>query len=565
MNLLFSGLTGEDPKERSIFTPPLRIPLSLSANFGELRADHFHSGIDLKTQGVTGKEVVATASGYVYRISVSPGGFGKALYLRHPSGYSTVYGHLDRFAPEIEKYVISRQYEEKSYMITLWPSRERFHFNKGDVIAYSGNSGSSSGPHLHYEVRKSEDEIPVNPLLFDFGVEDKFKPVIEKLAVYPVGRKSKVNGNNKSLKINVSGGNGNYYISSGNIISISGSAGFGIKSYDLLNSTYNKCSVFSIELKIDSITVYKYIMDSFGFNESRYINCHIDYETLIRENTFYERTYLLPNDRLGVYKNLVNRGIFNFNDNRKHRIEIIVADIHNNISRLTFSVKSAEDDGKELKDEDTEGAVVMPYGRNNKFVSGNLSINIPGGSLYDTLLFKYSKTSAAPGMYSDIYHVHNKYTPLHKPYHLLIKPENIPSGKAGKLLIIQVSDDKKKSALPTTWENGWLTANPGTFGNFYIGIDTIPPTVSPVGFTAGADLRGREMIRIKIRDDLSGIRTYNGLIDGRWALFEFDQKNDQLIYKFDQERIRKGARHSLSLSVTDGRDNKKSYECDFTW
>jgi murein DD-endopeptidase MepM/ murein hydrolase activator NlpD len=150
LSLLFLLPQGDVPKDRSLFISPVKIPLAVSANFGELRTDHFHSGLDIKTLGVTGKEVVATAPGYVYRISISPGGFGKALYLRHPSGYSTVYGHLDRFSPEIEEYVNTRQYEEKSYMITLWPSKERFKFNQGDVIAYSGNSGSSSGPHLHY-------------------------------------------------------------------------------------------------------------------------------------------------------------------------------------------------------------------------------------------------------------------------------------------------------------------------------------------------------------------------------------------------------------------------------
>ena len=158
-----------NPKDKSIFISPVKIPLLLSANFGELRIDHFHSGLDIKTQGVTGKEVVAAASGYIYRISVSPGGFGKALYIRHPSGYSTVYGHLDRFTPEIEEYVKAQQYEKKSYLVTLFPAKDKFPVKQGELIAYSGNSGSSAGPHLHYEIRKSESEIPVNPLLFEFG------------------------------------------------------------------------------------------------------------------------------------------------------------------------------------------------------------------------------------------------------------------------------------------------------------------------------------------------------------------------------------------------------------
>lgn len=565
VNLLFSGNPGDEPKDRSAFNPPLRIPLSLSANFGELRADHFHSGIDIKTQGVTGKEVVAAAPGYIYRISVSPGGFGKALYLRHPSGYSTVYGHLDRFAPEIESYVNSRQYEEKSYMITLWPSKDRFHFDKGDIIAYSGNSGSSSGPHLHFEIRRSDEEIPVNPLLFEFGITDKFKPVIEKLGIYPIGRRSYVNGKNRSLKLNVSGGNGNYHISSDNTISISGEAGFGLKSYDILNSTNNKCSVFSIELRIDSSLVYSYKMDSFSFNESGYINSHIDYESYMREKAFYERTYLLPGDRLSVYEENVNRGVYKFTGKKKHRVEITVSDIHGNRSKLTFYVRSVDPPENSAVLKENDDVTMMPYGRNNRFISGNVSVTIPADALYDTLWFRFGKTDAQAGMYSKLYHIHDKYTPLHKPFHLTIKPDEIPAGKSTKLLIIKLTDDRKKIPLSASWDNGRLSANSGSFGNFYVGIDTVPPSIVPVGFTPGSDLGGREILRMRIRDDLSGIKSYQPQIDGKWALFEYDQKNELIIYRFDPERIRKGTNHVLTLTVTDNRDNVRTYECEFKW
>lgn len=565
VNILFPGNPGDEPKDRTAFSPPLRIPLLLSANFGELRVDHFHSGIDIKTQGVTGKEVVAAAPGYVYRISVSPGGFGKALYLMHPSGYSTVYGHLDRFTPEIESYVKSRQYVEKSFMITLWPSKDRFHFNKGDIIAYSGNSGSSSGPHLHFEIRRSDEEIPVNPLLFEFGVNDDFRPVIEKLGIYPVGRGSYINGKNKPLKLNVSGGNGNYHISSDNVISISGEAGFGIKSYDILNSTNNKCSVFSIELKIDSSIVYNYKMDSFSFNESGYINSHIDYESYVREKAFYERTYILPGDRLSVYGDIIKRGIYSFTDKKKHQVEITVSDIHGNRSKLKFYVRSVSPPENIQVSDEPDDVTMMPYGRNNRFISGNVSVTIPSGALYDTLWFRFGKTDAQPGMYSELYHIHNIYTPLHKAFHLSIKPDGTPAGQATKLLIIRLTDDRKKIPLATSWDNGRLTANSGSFGNFYVGIDTIPPSIVPVGFTPGSDLGGREILMMRIRDDLSGIKAYQPQIDGKWALFEYDQKNELLIYRFDPERIRKGTKHMLILSVTDNRDNVRTYECEFEW
>lgn len=567
LSFIFLANPEEKPRDRNAFVPPLKIPLYLSANFGELRTNHFHSGIDIRTQGVTGKEVIASASGYIYRISISPGGFGKALYMRHPSGYSTVYAHLDRFVPEIEDFVKSKQYEEKSYMITLWPSKERFNFEKGEIIAYSGNTGSSGGPHLHFEIRKSDEEKPVNPLLFDFGVEDNFKPVIEKIGIYPIGPNSYVNGKNKAVKLNVSGSNGNYFIPSSTTISISGDAGFGIKSYDILNSANHKCSVYSIELRVDSNLLYSYQMDSFGFNETAYVNSHIDYETFIRDKTFFERTYLLPGNKLSIPRHVVNRGIYRFSGNKRHHIEIKVSDIHGNSSRLSFYATAAKppDTAVPKSDEDRESAVVMPFERNNKFVSGNLAVTIPQGALYDTLWFRFSRSEASTGMYSPIYQVHDKFTPLHKAFQISIKPDEIPEGKSNKLLIIRFTENNLKTALPTTITNGVLTANSSSFGNFYVGIDTVPPTISPIGFSHGSDLTARESIRVRIRDDLSGIKSYYPLIDGKWALFEYDQKNDMLIYRFDPDRINRGSNHTLNLSISDNQGNIKKYECEFRW
>jgi hypothetical protein len=565
LSVLLINSSPEEKNERSLFISPVKIPLSLSANFGELRTDHFHSGLDIKTQGVTGKEVLASAAGYVYRITISPGGFGKAIYIRHPSGYSTVYGHLDKFIPAIEDYVISRQYEEKNYMVTLWPPKERFKFNQGDVIAYSGNSGSSSGPHLHYEIRKSDDEEPVNPLLFDLNIEDNIRPVFEKLVVFPSGRKTRINNQNKQLNVNVNGSNGNYSISPKNEISVSGRAGFGFKAYDLVNDSYNKFAVFSIELKIDSIPVFNYKMDAFAFSESRYVNSHIDYETSQRENIFIERAFILPNDRLSVYGNVINHGIFDFTDNRKHRIELSVSDVHGNVSVLSFYVNSVPPVAQENQIKPDESSVTMPFNRNNKFVSKNIAVNIPSGALYDTLYFEFKRSAGNPLMYSDVYCIHNKYTPLQISYNLSIKPDRIPEGKESKMLIIQLADDLKRIPLASTWTNGYLSANTNTFGNFCIGIDTVPPLISHNGLTSGAILTGKTSMKIKISDELSGIKTYEPLIDGKWALFEYDQKNNLLTYDFDPGRIQKGTKHTLILNVTDNVDNLSTYKCDFTW
>ena len=552
-------------KDNSIFISPLKIPLQLSANFGELRIDHFHSGMDIKTQGVTGKEVVAAADGYIFRISVSPGGFGNALYIRHPSGYETVYGHLDKFTSEVEDYVADHQYEIKNFTVTLFPEKDKFPVKQGELIAYSGNSGGSAGPHLHFEIRKADSELPVNPLLFKFGIADNIRPVIEKLVIYPINRFTEINNQHSIKRISVIGSNGKYSVAPENEIIISGEAGFGIKAFDQLNDSNNKCAVYSIELKIDSITTFKYVMDAFSFSESRYINSHIDYETYMKEKIYIERTFVLPNDKLSVYKNVINRGDYIFNDNKVHRAEISVTDVYNNKSTLRFNIKAkplatlsdAEPIDKDLK--------MMPYNKSNKFVADNISISLPSGALYDTIYFSYKKSQGTQDMLSDLHFVHDTFTPLNKPYTLSIKPNKIPAGKESKMLLVQIGDDQKKNGYPGTWANGYLSSEVQSFGKFYIGIDTVPPVISVAGLANGAILTGKKEMKVTIIDDFSGIKSYEPMIDGKWALFEYDQKNNVIIYRFNERRISKGTKHTLVLKVTDNTGNISVLSRNFTW
>ena len=564
-SILFHSSLTDIPKDKTIFISPLKIPEFLSSNFGELRTDHFHSGLDIKTQSVTGKEVVATSDGYIYRIGVSPVGFGNSLFIRHPSGYSTVYGHLERFAPEIEKYVRNKQYEQKSFAIVLWPMKNEFSVKQGDLIAWSGNSGGSGGPHLHYEIRKSEDEKPINPLLFDSGIFDNIKPVFEMLAIYPVNQNTLINNRNSVKRLNISGSNGTYFIPSENVITISGLAGFGIKAYDAMDNNPSRFSVYSIELSIDSISIFKYVMDGFLFSESRYVNSHIDYETFMKENIYIERAFVLPGDRLSVYKHTTNRGLFNFKDNETHLAEITISDAYNNKSTLTFRIKAQKEKSQTQAEQADQNLVVMPYEKSNKFCSENVAVNIPLGALYDTLRFSYKMEKGTHTMYSDLHYIHNKFTPLHKAFTLSVKPTIIPSGKESKMLLVRLDDDLNRVAATSSWTGAYLTADLLSFGRYYIGIDTIAPVISTNGLVNGANLTGKKEIRIRIKDDLSGIKSYEPMIDGSWALFEYDQKNDLLVYKFDETRIKKGSLHNLSLKVTDNKDNSRIFRCNFTW
>jgi hypothetical protein len=563
-SILFLSNLNDIPKDKSLFISPVDIPLLLSANFGELRIDHFHSGLDIKTQGVAGKEVLAAANGYISRISITPGGFGNALYITHPSGYTTVYGHLGRFTDKIQAYVKARQYEKKSFQITLFPSKEDFPVKQGELIAYSGNSGSSGGPHLHFEIRKTDSEKPINPLLFNLGVADNIRPVIEKLVVYPANKNTLIANEHSMRKYSVSGNHGIYSLSPETVINISGLAGFGIKAYDLLNDSNNRCAVHSIELSIDSVTVFKYLMDGFAFTESRFVNSHIDYETFMKENTYFERAFVLPNDKLSTYKDLINRGLYNFCDNKIHNAEIIVTDAADNKSILKFQVKgvASKEISKEVAD---SGITIMPFNRTNRFSAENFSVNIPEGALYDTLYFRYKSDKGTKEMLSDIHYVANRFTPVQKTFKVSIRPTVKPSGLESKMLVVRMADDQSKIAANSYWSDGFLSADVLSFGKYFIEIDTIKPVIIPIGLTNGINLTNRKEIRFKIIDELSGIKSYEGTIDGKWVLFEYDQKIDMLIYKFDETRITKGSKHNLVLEVSDNKDNISVYKCDFTW
>jgi hypothetical protein len=546
------------------FLSPLKIPLSLSSGFGELRTDHYHSGIDIKTEGVTGKEVVASDDGYVYLLLVSPGGYGRAIFIRHPSGYSTMYGHLQRYKPEIEEYVKSKQYENKSFPVTIYPPEGRFRITKGEVIAYSGNSGSSSGPHLHYEIRKTNGEKPVNPLLFNFGIKDNIKPVISRLAVYPGSDSATINGKNRKLFLSVAGGDGSYFLPQNTELTINGTAGFGITSFDYMNNTSSTFGISSIELRIDTIPWFSYQVNEFSFFETRYINAHIDYEASIRNNIEIEKTFVLPNDKLSLYKYVKNNGLYRFSDNKNHSVNITVRDGSGNKSVLSFIVKPGVAKSFLPVEKKDSSIRIMPWEKTNSYIAEGVSITIPAGALYDTLKFKFSRTPGKGKFFSDIFHIHDPYTPLQLPLKLSIRPDSVPPGKESKLLIASV-DNNKLSYAGGIFSEGYIIADLLSFGNYAISIDTIPPVISANGLVQENDLSGGKELKIKITDNLSGIKSYTGIIDGKWALFEYDPRYDLLVYKFDPVKIIKGTTHKLNLRVTDNRDNTSSFNCDFIW
>lgn len=563
--LIFLLTPDGGPDKPDILSPPLDIPLTLSASFGELRPGHFHSGVDFKTGGMIGKEVYSAAEGYIYRIAVSPTGFGRAIYVRHHNGLSTVYAHLSRFTPDIEDYVKKAQYKRQSFSVNLFPESDMFIVRDGEIIGYSGNSGSSMGPHLHFEVRKTTGEKPVNPIQY-FNIEDNIKPVINSVAVYPASPFSKINGKNRKLILKAKKNSNIYTAGDGSPVSVAGPVGFGINTHDFVSNSWNVCGVRIINLKIDDRLVYSHAIDEFSFAETRYINSHIDYEEKIKSSSYIQKTFKEPNNRISTYNHLINNGIVESIDGKTHRVEISVSDFSNNYSSVIFDVIGEE--AIQTGINNTSG-YLMPYGHSNDFIRDDIRIRFPANCFYDTIYFEYEKISDGPAnLFSDIHRVHNKYIPVHSTYELAIKiTDKVPVHLRSKLCLVSVDEDNMEQFRYAggIWNNGFIKGQQRDMGIYAAGIDTIAPEIKPLGLNEGDTLSSSEELVFRIVDDFSGIGNYRGLIDGKWALFEWDPKSSLLKYKPDPDHLSRNRRHKLELTVKDNRDNVSRINISFYW
>ena len=538
------------------FISPLDISLKLSGTFGELRSNHFHSGIDIKTNEQTGLNVYAVADGYVSRIKIQSGGYGKALYITHPNGFVSVYGHLSKYNDEINKWVKQNQYSKQSYEVDLYPEPGKFAVKQGDIVAYSGNSGRSGGPHLHFELRSAADQKPVNPLLFGYPVYDKTAPTINLFKIYPFGIYSEVNGNDEAVDFYPSLTNGKYVFKNDKTVEAAGQVYFGINTVDLFNGGMNRNGVYEIEVLVDSKPFYKHKLETFSFDETRYINSLIDYKEYKTKNRQVQKTFVEPNNKLSIYQGVENSGILKVMSGRNYLVEVRVYDAVGNFSTLEFTIKGTEI--KENQKSRLENKKqVFSYKGNNNFKNEWINLEIPGIALYDTLHFNYRVLPKTLNRYSAIHQIGNPYTPLHTWCSLMIRGDSVPKRLQDKAIIAEVTDDGIESA-GGTWTNGFVSTKIRNFGKFCIVVDTIAPVITALNIKNQKSVASQKSIKLKIEDELSGISNYKPTLNGAWILMEYDVKNDLLTYYFD-EHLLKG-KNEFKLEVWDAKNNYSVYE-----
>jgi hypothetical protein len=556
---LYASCFGQDIVQtkqypKNFFRYPLDLPPSTAGSFGELRPNHFHSGLDFKTNGRTGYPVHAAYDGYISRLRVQFGGFGNAIYITHPHGYTTVYGHIERFSPELEQIVRNEQYQQQSFEVdfNLLPLQARV--CKDDVIAWSGNAGASAGPHLHFEIRDTETEQTINPQLFGLTIPDKVPPTPGTICIYHLA------GGPFSEKtprqfMAVTGSAGRYRLTKPQIINASGETAFGIIATDVNSTSSNHNGIYSIELKLDGTTVYTFAAERFAFDQTHAINAYIDYPVFLSSHRFIQKCFILPGSKISLYPGSVNRGVINFNDNAVHEVEYIVKDIAGNTSSLKLKVKSSP--AKTILAPASTNTTVFHYDRQNEFSNDQVKVVVPAGNLYDDLNFTYANLPEKPGTFSAVHRIHNRFTPINDTYQLWIKPDNRIGNYTDKAVIVNTEGVCEGG----TYDAGYIKAAARTFGDYYIKLDTVPPVIHPLNIKNGSNMARLQHIALKIGDNLSGVKSYAGKIDGKWVLMEWDYKTKVLSYKFDKN-ITPG-KHIFDLTVTDNKNNISQFTAYF--
>lgn len=549
---------------KDYFISPMDIALELAGNFGELRPNHFHTGIDITTHGLEGLNVKAAAEGYVSRIKIGPWGYGRVIYVTHPNGFTSVYGHLSKFKSEIESYMETQQYQSELFEVEVFPKAGEFPVRKGEIIAYSGNTGGSSGPHLHFEIRDSKTEEAINPLLFGFPVKDKVDPTLVSLAVYPAGPGDFVNGKNEMKRFLLKKNGTKYALANAtDTIIVYGNIGFAIEAYDKENIPTGKNGIYAIRLQKNKKTIYSHHIDRIPFEKSRFINCFIDYKEHEKNNRYLMKSFLLPNNQLPVYDTVINRGYASFRSDSTFKLAYTVSDVFGNSAVADFKVKSLKKAPATVAQSGDRFVQVLLWDTTNLIEESLFRFESPSGAFYENLIFSSTAVQPKEAKYP-VVSIGDPFVPIQKECSLTIF-SNIPEMLRTKALIVSINEKGGASAVGGTWTGKGITAGVKEFGKYSIRIDTTAPKITPSNF----DLKGKTQssfaalssIRFTIGDNLSGLASFRATIDGKWVLMQYDPKKKTIWYTFDS-RVGKGD-HKLVLKVTDKCGNERVYEKTF--
>ena len=534
----------------SDFGLPVNFQIQLSGNFSEPRASHFHSGIDIRTYA-DGKPLYALADGYVSRILVSPYGYGHALYIDYENGYRSVYGHISEFAGEIETYTKNLQYEKESFRIDVNLSPLDLTVKKGQLVAYSGNTGQSGGPHLHFEIRDASTDISLNTLGKYIKLPDNTPPEAISIVIYPQSAKSSVAGtSDKQMTELTKTASGKYRTDAP--IYASGRIGIGVEYCDRMTNSNNRYGAKQVDLLVNGRKTYTSIFDKVDFDKQSTKNSCFDFNYYVKDSKYVQKLFVEPNNDLDIYSNLVNNGYLNIGTNDSAKIQIKITDFNGNVSNINFTILS--DTATNIK---FSNAQKLKWNTVNNLEIKGCRVTIDSATLFDDREVVLTRNGAKK--YSPIFSLGDETEAVKKSFTISLSDSLVPRQYISKAFICR-EINKKTNYLTTTYENGWLTAKTNRFGKFFILIDTVAPTIRPL--VISGDMTGKKYMEFKITDNLAGVSTYNIYINGKWVLGEYEPKKSSLRYYFDN-RLPKAETYKLKVVVSDNVKNEAIYEYEF--
>lgn len=550
--LLASQIIGQTTYPTDAFRPPLDIPIILAGTFGELRSNHFHSGIDIKTQQREGLSVYGIGDGTITRIKVALWGYGKVLYVAHPNGYTSVYGHLKKFSPKIEEYIKKIQYQKKSYEVEVFPDYGELKVEKGELIAYSGNTGGSSGPHVHFEIRSSVSEKPTNPLLYGFDVADATNPILEKLFMYPLSPNAQVNKSSDRIQVNFTKQDDGSFLA--NTVNAIGKIGVGFIGFDRQDMAANRNGIYAASLSVNGKTYTSYDFESFSFGETRYINTLIDYDYYGRYGKRIQKCFISPGNKLKIYDELYNNGEIEIREGLSYTFELSIKDLMGNIVVLKIPVEGKKEAFKIPKEENKTDDYVISKKPNN-YDLGGAKVYFPSNTFYEDFYIDLKKGK-------DTVTIHRNTVPAHRNFTITFDATKFSTEEQKKLFIARLDSKLKPSYTSTYKRAGTFTTRTRYLGTYTLAKDSIAPKIRAKNFKEKQWLNNYKYLSLSISDDLSGVDTYSATLNGKWILMEYEPKRNTLTYNFD-DKILDQKQCVLEVTVTDNVGNKSTLTTTF--
>ena len=545
---LFSILFTLNSQEYNL-NSPIDLPLNLSGTFGEFRSSHFHYGLDVTTNKKSGYNVYSIDSGSIVRIKVSTSGYGKVLYISHPNGLTSIYAHLKEFSPKIQKYIKTQQYLNKSYSVQKFFNNGEMKVNKGDLIGYTGNTGGSSGPHLHFEIRDTKSQNPINPLSFNYKYDDSNRPIIKSLYVFDEDDSFK---KDNPKKYEIKKINDSLYIA--DKIIYSDKIGIGIEVYDRQSkNNYNRNGVYEVKMFLDSVLSFSYKMDKINIDESVFRKIFYDYSLLKAKKKIIQKVYYPPNSKLNFLNHNVSTGIFKSSDKDEKDVLLEVSDWNNNKTYLNFKIEGKTSNLLEKSIDGIEIATSQKY----LIKKNNSEIGFKKNSFFNnvTLNIKYQ---------NDTLKIDEDLYPLRKSYNIKIFKQVEDSIIKRQSFIGLINNNGKLSYLKTSNKDNFFSVNSSNLGSFTLSRDSINPEIKALNFSLNKDISNQKTIRLRIYDKTSGIKSYNVLINNKWALFEYEPKSNLIFHNIDDGIIENGE-NKITIKVIDGVGNKTEFKSKVYW